>query len=166
MLRIDFVRERRAWEERLARSAPVDLDGDDGMESTDDITRGGKEEEQEEDGVVPLTEEEEIEALAQYMLDDEDEVRRLREEHDMAGIPLHQGHRRTQQQLGGRNDPWFDGHGNYGSDDEDYDRLFMDVISGNQEQGESAHWSAQQQWSPRSALDTCQYPPTSDMDLS
>lgn len=159
MLRIDFVRERRAWEERLARSAPVDLDGDDGMESTDDIRAG-------EDGEVPLTEEEEIEALAEYMLDGEDEDRRLREEHDMVGIPLEHGRGRRQQLGDGRNDSWFDGHGNYGSDEEDYDQLFMDVISGSQEQGGSGQQSAQRQWSHRSNPDTCQYPPDSDMDLS
>lgn len=87
MLRLDFVRERREWARRL------ELEGDLGIE---------EEEEEEEEGgdgeMVPLTEEEEIEALVGRELD----------------------------ARGGK-------RASYGSDEEDYDQLFMQVIGASQE---------------------------------
>ncbi len=170
MLRMDFVRERRAWEERLMRRAPAtaagveaDGDGDESMEAVDELGSDG-------DGVVvPWTEEEEIEALAQYLVDredvDEDQDMRLGEVGDgMTGWQEQQGQGRG---LGDDEGSRADGSGSYGSDEEDYDQLFMEVISGSQEQADPAQWPTQQgQWSQHSGLHGNQGQPGSSMDLS
>ena len=159
MLRMDFVKERREWEERLRRRAPAtaigeELDGDESMEGMD--------------GIVPLTEEKEIEALVQYLLEredeDKDEDMRLQEEGDgMRGW----GEQCQGRRLGDHESFRTDSSGSYGSDEEDYDQLFMEVISGSQEQGGPGHWPAQQQqWGQNSGLDGDQGQLSSSMDLS
>jgi hypothetical protein len=151
---MDFVRERREWEDRLAQRAPADLDGDENMEGTDDV--GVKEE-----GVVPLTEEE---ALAQYLVDTEDDEIRLQDEREVDRGWEEHGQRKV---LGRGNEPGLDGNGSYGSDDEDYDQLFMEVITGNQEQGDHAEESAQQQqWDTDYGRDGLGNQHSSNMDLS
>ncbi|KAF7506199.1 hypothetical protein GJ744_012179 [Endocarpon pusillum] len=165
VLHMDFVKERREWEERLKRRAPAtavaeELDGDDdSMEGMDELGI-------EAGGIVPLTEEEEIEALAQYWLEreDEDEDMRLRENGDeMGGWEEQCQRRRLCDHEGFRSD----GSGSYGSDEEDYDQLFMEVISGSQEQGGSGRWPAQrQQGGQNSDLDGDQGQLSSSMDLS
>lgn len=158
VLRMDFVQERREWEERLARRAPADLDGDESMEGTDEVRVG-------ENEVVPLTEEGEIEALAQYLLEREGEDLSLREGRDGEGGRDEQ---EQSQQLDHRQDFRADGFGNYGSDDEDYDQLFMEVISGSQEgQGGSGQWSEQPpRWDEGAGPDGFQGQSSSSMDLS
>jgi hypothetical protein len=135
VLRMDFVRERREWEDRLARRAPADLDGDENMEGIDEV--GVKER-----GVVPMTEEEEIEALAQYLVDTEDDEMQLQDEREGDRRWEEHGQRKL---LGRGNEPRLDGNLSYGSDDEDYDHLFMEVITGSLEQAGHAEESAQQQ---------------------
>ncbi len=162
MLRMDFVRERRAWEERLMRRAPAtaagveaDGDGDESMEEVDG------------DGMVPWTEEEEIEALAQYLVDredvDENQDMRLGEVADgMTGWEEQQG-----QGRGLGDNEGFRVDGSYGSDEEDYDQLFMEVISGSQEQADPGQWPTQQrQCGQHSGLHGNQGQPDSNMDLS
>jgi len=164
VLRMDFVRERREWEERLARRAPAEMDADESMEGVDDGSMG------EEDGIVSLTEEEEIETLAQDLLDREDEELRLREERDgQVGWEA----QRQRQLLGDRPDSRFDGAGSYGSDEEDYDLLFMAVLSDSQEQGglgpgsvQQQQQQQQQQWNHDGRHAGWQDQPSSSMDLS
>lgn len=164
MLRMDFVKERREWEERLKRRAPAtavaeELGGDESMEGMDELGVEG-------DGVVPLTEEEEIEALAQYLVEreDQDQDVRLRESGDGVRGWEEQCQRRR---LGDHEGFRSDGSGSYGSDEEDYDQLFMEVISGSQEQGGPGHWPAQQQqWGQNSGLSGDQGQLSSSMDLS
>ena len=154
---MDFVRERREWEEKLARRAPADLGGDESMDATDDAGAG-------ELGLVPLTEEEEIEALATHLLDREDDDLRLEGEGGVAGNWQGEDQR---QQLGNRRDSWFDGSGSYGTDEEDYDQLFAEIISGIREQEGVGQGSAQQhQWGSDPRLDRHQDGLSSSMDLS
>lgn len=154
---MDFVRERRAWEERVARSAPADLDVDEDIESTEDV-------EVRENGMVPLTEEDEIEALAQYMLDNEVQNPRLQEKGGLDGNWEEQGQR---QQLHGPSASWCGGHMSCGSDEEDYDQLFMEMISHSEEQGDPRQEPAQQQQCNQDlGFHRISEPPTSSMDLS
>jgi hypothetical protein len=154
---MDFVRERREWEDRLARRAPADLDGDENMEGVDDI--GVKER-----GVVPMTEEEEIEALAQYLVDTEDEEMQLQDEREGDRGWEEHGQRKL---LGRGNEPRLYGNVSYGSDDEDYDQLFMEVITGSLEQGGHAEeYAQQQQWDPDNVCDDPGNQHSSSMDLS
>ncbi len=168
---MDFVKERRAWEERLMRRAPAaaaaagaeaDGDDDESMEGVNEFGIDGN-------GMVPWTEEEEIEALAQYLVDredvGEDQEMRLSDVGDgMVGWQEQQGQgRRLDHDQGIR----VDSSGSYGSDEEDYDQLFMEVISGSQEQADPGQWPTQQrQWGQHSGLDGDQNQPSSSMDLS
>lgn len=151
---MDFVRERREWEQRLVRRAPVaEIDMEvEGMEMEVDDPGGLDESVQQE--------EEEIEALAQYLVDIEDEAEdaRSRKEGDQR-----QG---SWEAVGGqRQQHQFDEHGTYGSDEEDYDQLFMEVISGTSQEGEGFQLRSvdQQTWNEWSGLDSDQ--PGSSMDL-
>ncbi|ERF75604.1 hypothetical protein EPUS_04584 [Endocarpon pusillum Z07020] len=159
----DRIRKQRDDARAPATAVAEELDGDGRMEGMDGL--GG-----EADGIVPLTEEEEIEALAQYLLErededeDEDEEMRLRENGDeRRGWEEQWQRRRLSDHEGFRSG----GSGSYGSDEEDYDQLFMEVISGSQEQGGPGRWPVQQQqWGQDSGLDADQGQLSSSMDLS
>jgi hypothetical protein len=154
---MDFVRERREWEERLRRRAAME-----GHEAEDVEMGGGGE----EGGLVPLTEEEEVEALAEYLVgreDDEEGMRRTEAE-ELSGMNMQE-----EAESFPRPDPAERRHsgGSYGSDEEDYDQLFMEVISASQEQEGSERWVGQQCLAESSAGFGQDYGlPSSQMDLS
>lgn len=163
------MRERREWEERLERRAPMglDLDGGDGdaADSMEGVEEGSSGSGGEGGAGLPLTLTEEIDALAQGLMSAEDGDVQLRKVGNMEGS---WGGRGQRQQFGDRQDSRFGGGGgSYGSDEEDYDQLFMEVISGSQDQDGRAQKPAQQQlWCERSGLDLDQDQPNSSMDLS
>jgi hypothetical protein len=161
---MDFVKERREWEERLARRAPaemnnVDENGDEEMGDDGCGRDGGKEE-----GPTPLTEEEEIEALAQYLVDKEDQDEQLYRQECVENHWQEKG-QGPAHRLGGQ-DSRFDSGGSYGSDEEDYDQLFMDVISASQEVESQAPDPTQHHWQGKSGSASHQDQPSSSMDLS
>lgn len=178
MLRMDFVRERREWEARLARRAPAQIaqpDEDDEEGQDEEMAEGGEIQAvnagAEEEGMEPPIEEDEIDALAQYLVDREDEALHPREEartekswHQQHGqMPFLATHPELVHSGGG---------GSYGSDEEDYDQLFMEVVSASQEQEQNgltpdpAPQLYLYQETP--CLDThhCDHPTSSMMDLS
>lgn len=67
VLRMDFVKERRMWEEEMRRRADIEKQADEAADTEMDI---GELEEHEVGGVSP-TEEREIEELISYLNEDE-----------------------------------------------------------------------------------------------
>ena len=103
---MEFVRERRAWEERLKKKAPIEAEVGDSVD--EDMGMEGE-------AVIDMpspTEDREIEELLSYLGTDQRESPRG----DMDGMSHGQG----------------EGPRNMGSDtlsdDDDYDQLFMEVI--------------------------------------
>ena len=107
-LRIEFVQERREWEERLRRRAPVDVEVD--LDAMDEDGDGGEGEE------MSPTEEREIEELLSYLDDGGDGD-------GAVGGERTSEFRRTSMPSDAM------------SDDEDYDRLFQEVLAQGRNEG-------------------------------
>lgn len=103
---MEFVRERRAWEERLKRRAPVETEVGDGMDENMEM-----EDEAQIDMPSP-TEDREIEELLSYLEMDQQEGQRG----DMPGMSPDQGEAPRKADSDTM------------SDDDDYDQLFMEVM--------------------------------------
>jgi hypothetical protein len=145
VLRMDFVKERREWEERLARRAPTaDLDGDEGMKGMGDFGVHCDDQQL----MVPLTEEEEIEALAQLLVDSrQDQAPHYLQ--DQSTIDTNwQTRQGSGAAVGAHQGSAFDsgGGGSYGSDEEDYDQLFMEVMGVSREETGFGQDSVCQKW--------------------
>jgi hypothetical protein len=163
VLRMDFVKERREWEERLARKAPAQIDQLDENIADEEMAEGGDLQDAAEESIEPPIDEEEIEALAQYLVEREDEDLQTREEARTDAL----WHQQDQVSFFGLNPgSRHDVGGSYGSDGEDYDQLFMEVISASQEQEVLAQDSTPQQRQGAPSLDSHQDYPSSSMDLS
>lgn len=160
---MDFVRERREWEERIKMRAPVEAEveveaeagGDMDVDGVGDDGHGGR---------LLTEEEEEIEALAQYLVDVEEQehedVRVGKEGGDGEGCQWQQQRRALDSRGDGH-------HGSYGSDEEDYDQLFMEVIGASQEAGGLQQRSAHRQpWDRDGGVNDFQEQSFSRMDLS
>ena len=124
---MDYVRERKNWMEGLSSQAPdvpLELEG-----PILDNRSMDEERRDHDDGLIPPTEEEEIDALAQAWLEQEAQ----------SNPTPQQLYPRQQSQVNFRHaiaetTPSHQASSTYGSDEEDYDRLFMDLVSSGQEQ--------------------------------
>jgi len=137
---MEFVRERRAWEERLKRRAPMDDSIDEDMEMEMEM----EEEEGEGKRNMPSpTEEREIEELLKYL------------EMDQA-----QGSEASRNDFGHNEEEMSRQTGSDTiSDDEDYDQLFMEVIGDNGDFLQDGTHGGQESPAPQQSQDSI-------MDLS
>ena len=110
-LRIEFVQERREWEERLRRRAPVDEEVD--LEAMDEDGDVGEVEE------MSPTEEREIEELLSYLDDGGDGDGAVEGERMLGRVSGYLSDSQPRKSIGS----------DTMSDDDDYDQLFQEVLA-------------------------------------
>jgi len=128
---MDFVRERRAWEEGLRRRAPDAFSVMDVWEEMDDEPEMDRTDENypQQAELPSPTEDREIEELLSFMDDGADSlslVRPVGEQVDSQRVIRQEQTQQSDQIQVQMSD----------DDSEEYDRLFMEVISASQEQGQ------------------------------